>query len=136
MVGGTIAGVGSLIVRWLGERKKRFELVTKGLVALVQELEGNRDLPRQARMQIRTDALNRAIAGDWISDGLRSALNQVDRYGRVLLSFSDCGLPTQTVDPVFKDSFLPGLEKALALARQEQKEWQRRKWWRRPRVKP
>jgi len=129
LVGGTIAGTAALIVKWLGDRGKRISGIKTLLSDLRVELTQNKDLPRQARTKIRVEALNRSMGEVLLHESLRTALQDVDGCGRVLVSFGEREVPIPTITSVFEQSYVPAVEKALLLIKDEEVKWNTKKWW-------
>ncbi|MDA2937998.1 hypothetical protein MYX75_07030 [Acidobacteria bacterium AH-259-A15] len=126
VVGGAIAGIVALILKWLGDRRKNINEIKTLLADLRVELQQNKGLPRPARTKIRAEALNRSISELLIAKDMRSALQEVDHYSRVLHSLGDRPL---SVDSVFQNQYVPAVEKALPLVNDEQRRWDAKKWW-------
>jgi hypothetical protein len=118
------------IITWYLGRKNRIIRVKTLLTQLQEELQANRQLPRQAKSRPYDKYLNLAIVDLDLSPGLRKKLLEIDQGILVIKSLNDRGITgLRTIETVFNNNLLPHIEQTLPLLTKEQVKWDEQRWW-------
>jgi len=134
-VSAVIGGTVSHIISWLSGRRRELHRRKSLLRRLVDELQTNKNLSRQARSLAHTEALEKVLLDyptllrDVDIDDAVKKLKTIQNYAMVIRSFAQRSFGTQTIDQVYNTQLIPAIDDAKPLVSKALDYWCRQHWW-------